>query len=55
MPPASRQLTLLDATLLVMGGIIGVGIFYTPRLVAQHVPEPTAFLAAQERLADAAS
>lgn len=28
-----------------MGGIIGVGIFYTPRLVAQHVPDPTAFLA----------
>jgi len=45
MPPAPRQLSLLDATLLVMGGIIGVGIFYTPRLVAQHVPEPTAFLA----------
>ena len=44
MPPALRQLSLLDATLLVMGGIIGVGIFYTPRLVAQHVPDPTAFL-----------
>ncbi|MFN0008009.1 MAG: APC family permease [Planctomycetota bacterium] len=40
-----RQLSPLDATLLVMGGIIGVGIFYTPRLVAQHVPHPTAFLA----------
>jgi APA family basic amino acid/polyamine antiporter len=45
MPSASRQLTLLDATLLVMGGIIGVGIFYTPRMVAQQVPHPTAFLA----------
>jgi APA family basic amino acid/polyamine antiporter len=45
MPSAPRQLGLLDATLLVMGGIVGVGIFYTPRLVAQHVPHPTAFLA----------
>lgn len=45
MPQAPRQLSLLDATLLVMGGIIGVGIFYTPRLVAQHVPHPTVFLA----------
>jgi len=43
-PVQPRQLSLLDATLLVMGGIIGVGIFYTPRLVAQHVPHPAAFL-----------
>ena len=42
---APRQLNLLDATLLVMGGIIGVGIFFTPRAVAESVPHPSAFLA----------
>ncbi len=31
--------------MLVMGGIVGVGIFFTPRQVAQSVPNPTAFLA----------
>jgi basic amino acid/polyamine antiporter, APA family len=40
-----RKLTLLDAALLVMGGILGVGIFFTPRAVAELVPDPTAFLA----------
>lgn len=44
MPQAPRQLSLLDATLLVMGGIIGVGIFYTPHFAAQHLPHETAFL-----------
>lgn len=42
---AARQLNTLDATLLVMGGIVGVGIFYTPHLVAQSVPRPVPFLA----------
>jgi APA family basic amino acid/polyamine antiporter len=42
---ARRELTTLDATLLVMGGIVGVGIFYTPHAVAQSVPVPWAFLA----------
>jgi APA family basic amino acid/polyamine antiporter len=42
---AARQLNTLDATLLVMGGIIGVGIFYTPALVAESVPRPVPFLA----------
>jgi APA family basic amino acid/polyamine antiporter len=42
---ARRELTTLDATLLVMGGIVGVGIFYTPHAVAQAVPVPWAFLA----------
>jgi len=42
---ARRELSTLDATLLVMGGIVGVGIFYTPHAVAQSVPVPWAFLA----------
>ncbi len=33
-----RKLNLLDATLLVMGGIIGVGIFFTPPVVAASLP-----------------
>jgi APA family basic amino acid/polyamine antiporter len=40
-----RPLSTLDATLLVMGGIIGVGIFYNPRQVAELVPDPHWFLA----------
>lgn len=39
------KLGTLDATLLVMGGIIGVGIFFTPAEVAQHVPHTGGFLA----------
>jgi len=35
-----RKLTLLDATLLVMGGIIGVGIFFNPHTIAERVPVP---------------
>jgi APA family basic amino acid/polyamine antiporter len=44
--PASerRLLTPFDATMLVMGGIIGVGIFFTPRAVAQAVPATGPFL-----------
>jgi APA family basic amino acid/polyamine antiporter len=41
---AAKQLNLFDATLLVMGGIIGVGIFFTPSSVAAAVPDPPAFL-----------
>jgi APA family basic amino acid/polyamine antiporter len=41
---AAKQLNLFDATLLVMGGIIGVGIFFTPSSVAARVPDPFAFL-----------
>jgi APA family basic amino acid/polyamine antiporter len=33
----ARRLTLFDATMLVMGGIIGSGIFVTPAEVARHV------------------
>jgi len=40
-----KLLNLFDATMLVMGGIIGVGIFFNPRAIAELVPEPTAFIA----------
>ena len=33
-----KKLTLFDATMLVMGGIIGVGIFFTPPSIAALVP-----------------
>jgi APA family basic amino acid/polyamine antiporter len=41
----ARKLTLLDATLLVMGGIIGVGIFFNPHTIAARVPVPGLYLA----------
>jgi len=41
---ALRKLTLLDATLMVMGGIVGVGIFFTPQSVAERTVVPWAFL-----------
>lgn len=40
-----KKLTLLDATLMVMGGIIGVGIFFNPHKIAERVPVPWVFLA----------
>jgi len=40
-----RRLSALDATLMVAGGILGVGIFFNPSAVAQRVPEDWAFLA----------
>ncbi len=43
MSAASKQLNLFDATMLVMGGIIGVGIFFKPHGVAQIVPEPVPY------------
>ncbi|HJP67452.1 MAG TPA: amino acid permease, partial [Sphingomicrobium sp.] len=36
----ARRLGLFDATMLVMGGIIGSGIFVTPAEVARHVGTP---------------
>jgi basic amino acid/polyamine antiporter, APA family len=33
----ARRLTLFDATMIVMGGIIGAGIFSNPYVVAQLV------------------
>ena len=43
-PTGPRPLSAFDATMLVMGGIIGVGIFFTPSRVAQLVADPTLFL-----------
>lgn len=39
-----RQLSLFDATMLVMGGIIGVGIFFNPAEIARAVPSEGAYL-----------
>jgi basic amino acid/polyamine antiporter, APA family len=36
----ARRLTLFDATMLVMGGIVGSGIFVTPAEVARHIGTP---------------
>jgi APA family basic amino acid/polyamine antiporter len=35
-----RQLGLFDATMIVMGGIVGSGVFINPYVVAQHVHTP---------------
>lgn len=43
MDAAPRKLTQFDATMLVMGGIIGVGIFFKPPDVATWVPETWAY------------
>src|SRR5271170_7218295 len=42
----ARQLGLFDATMLVMGGIVGAGIFMNPYVVAQHVHTPALILGA---------
>ena len=39
------KLNTLDATLLVAGGILGIGIFFNPHAVAQRVHAEWAFLA----------
>ena len=36
---ARKKLNLFDATMLVMGGIIGVGIFFKPHEIAEFVPQ----------------
>ena len=36
----SRQLSLTDATMLVVSSVIGVGIFLTPGGVADKLPSP---------------
>ena len=41
----TRKLSLFDATMLVMGGILGIGIFFTPPKIAREVTEPGAYLA----------
>ena len=40
------QLSLVDATMLVVSSVIGVGIFLTPGVVAAALPSPSVFLAA---------
>ena len=45
-PKLARQLGLFDLTMLVMGGVIGSGIFVNPSVVAQQVHSPTRILAA---------
>lgn len=48
-PPAprlARRLGRFDATMLVMGGIVGAGIFVNPAEVARHVATPGLILAA---------
>jgi APA family basic amino acid/polyamine antiporter len=42
----ARRLGLFDATMLVMGGIIGSGIFVTPAEVARHVGTPALIIGA---------
>lgn len=42
----ARRLNLFDATMIVMGGIIGAGIFTNPYVVAQQVHTPTLILGA---------
>ena len=41
-----RQLGLFDATMLVMGGIVGSGLFINPYVVAQRVHSPVLILGA---------
>jgi APA family basic amino acid/polyamine antiporter len=36
-----RKLTLFDASALLVGSVIGSGIFVVPRLIAQRVPDPS--------------
>jgi APA family basic amino acid/polyamine antiporter len=45
-PSLARQLGLFDVTMLVMGGIVGSGIFINPYVVAQRVHTPALIMAA---------
>jgi len=45
-PRLARQLGLFDATMLVMGGIVGAGIFMNPYVVARQVHTPALILGA---------
>src|SRR5881275_1640127 len=44
--PLARRLGLFDATMIVMGGIIGAGIFVNPSVVARQVHTPLLILGA---------
>ena len=41
-----RKLGIQDATAIVIGIVIGSGIFVLPNLIARNLPSPTAILAA---------
>ena len=45
-PTLARKLGFFDITMLVMGSVIGVGIFVVPHNVAKLVPRPTLVLTA---------
>jgi basic amino acid/polyamine antiporter, APA family len=45
-PKLVRQIGLFDATMVVMGGIVGAGIFINPYVVAQRLHSPVLILAA---------
>ena len=48
-PPTAEllpRLGLVEATLVVMGGIVGSGIFINPSVVARHVHSPALILGA---------
>src|SRR6266516_4306306 len=45
-PHLARRLGLFDATMIVMGGIIGSGIFMNPSIVARQVHTPVLILGA---------
>jgi APA family basic amino acid/polyamine antiporter len=42
----ARRLGVFDATMIVMGGIVGAGIFMNPSVVARHVSAPVLMVAA---------
>jgi len=46
MTQLARRLGLLDATMIVMGGIVGSGIFINPYIVARQIHRPSLILAA---------
>jgi amino acid transporter len=46
MSSLARRLNLFDTTMIVMGGIVGAGIFMNPAVVAQEVSSATAALGA---------
>src|SRR5215467_16359072 len=45
-PKLAAKLGLFDATMIVMGGVIGSGIFVNPAVVARHLHSPVLILGA---------
>lgn len=45
MPELRRELGVLDATMVTVGGVVGSGIFFVPNLVAREFPDPASILA----------